>query len=141
MRIRAHPIFEPWAYPCSKASVREAFSQELLDGVVFGLRPVFQLDPRNSPKPKIQGTVILALAMHLTNPVIDLGRSSLYVYRARKQDLSEPVRMAVFELMRGSMRHWLQGMLSRSETEVFGADELLIELRDSTLLLHETRFR
>jgi hypothetical protein len=141
MEILTQALDDRYAYCCSKASVKKAFGDGLLDRASFGLTPAFEYDSRHAPKPKIKGNVVMSLTVRSTETVEYSGRTSLYVFRSCKEDLDDRVRTAVADVLNGQMRQWLESKLGRPATEVFGTDELLVELYDGQLLLHETRFR
>ena len=142
MRFSAHGLSARDTYPCSKADVKASFGEGLLDGASFGIMPAFEFGPRYSPRPRILGTVILALSVHECVELISLtGRSSLYVYRVRKEEFDEQAHRAVVDVMRGAMRSWLEAQLDHSDTAVSGTQKLLVELRNGGVLLHETRYR
>src|SRR4029077_766270 len=104
--------------------------------------PAFSLDFRYSPRPKILGTVVMALAVRQwLGQSQEIDRSSLYIYRVLKEDFNERAHEAFAELTKGTVRPWLDSNLNRSDTEVFGMNELLIEVRNGQLLPHEVLFR
>ena len=134
-------IDKAYTYPCSKAAVNSAF-EGVLDSASFGLSAGFTLEPRYSPQPSISGTVVMSLSVHANpNFLQRTCRASLHVYRVLKRDWSEEEHAVLLDLMHERMPKWLEQKLSRTETEIFGSDELLVELRGAELLLHETRFR
>jgi len=141
MRFSTNGLDAQYTYPCSKAGVKAAFGDGLLDSVCFGLFPEYQFSSRNSPKPKILGRAIMGLAVYPPNLTSHSDRASLNIYRVRKDEFNDLTHQAVADLMNGPMRHWLDAHLNRPETEVFGLDKLIIELRDGQLLQHETRIR
>ena len=144
MRFLSRSLGNRYVYPCSKADVKAAFGDDTLDSASFGLSHEFHLEPRYSPIPKILGTVILALAAPRAEDTwfsSEYNRSSLYIFRVAKEDFNERAHAAVTDLMNGPMRRWLDSKTIRSQTEIFGQDELLVEFRNGQLLLHETTFR
>lgn len=144
MRFLSRSLGNRYVYPCSKADVKTAFGDESLDSASFGLSHEFHLEARYSPRPKIVGAVILALAAPRAEDTWfpnEYNRSSLYIYRVPKEEFNELAHTAVTDLMNGPMRRWLDSKTSRSQTEIFGLDELLVEFRNGQLLLHETTFR
>ncbi len=144
MRFLSRSLGNGYVYPCSKADVKTAFGDESLDSACFGLSQEFHLEARYSPRPKIVGVVILALAAPRAEDTWypkEYISSSLYIFRVPKEEFNELAHTAVTELMNGPMRRWLDSKTSRSQTEIFGSDKLLVEFRNGQLLLHETTFR
>ncbi len=121
--------------------MKGAFSKEWLEGAWFGLTPSHGYDRRTHPRPKIEGVVLMSLSLPSGEASMSSGRAFLYVYRVPTEAMTESDHKAVVELMTGPMRRWLEAKMTRSETQIFGADSLLVELRDGRLLLHETTFR
>ena len=132
--IRTNAIDGAYVYPCSKRDVREAFGEGLLRKAWFGLTPDYLLDRRATHAPKTRG----ALPMHVT---VNRGNeATLYVNRIRREDDSLFLRSRLRALMRGEMREWTERMVTRTETQVLGHQELLVEIRDGALLTHELRY-
>jgi len=136
MRFRSHGIDKQYTYPCSKHDVKAAFGEDLLDGAWFGLTLSYrQRSSRYSPQPNIQGTVVIKLSMGMS------GECSLYGYRVLKADFDQLRHTMLVELIHGQIRDWVVAKKERTETEIFGREELLVELLQGEIRLHETRFR
>lgn len=134
MTIRTNPIDPAYVYPCSKRDVREAFGDELLEKAWFGLTPDFRFDSRATHLPKVRGFVPIHVTVNRENV------ATFYANRVRREDDSILLRSRLRELMRGEMRSWTERKVARTETEILGHEELIVEVRDGLLLTHKIRY-
>lgn len=134
MLIRANPIDPAYVYPCSRRDVRVAFGDELLEKAWFGLTPDFRFDSRPTHRPKVLGFVPIHVSVNRQN------EATFYANRVRREDDSILLRSRLRETMRGGMRAWTERKVVRTETQIVGHEELIVEVRDGLLLTHELRY-
>ncbi|RYG71474.1 hypothetical protein EON77_12900 [bacterium] len=144
MRFSTRGLDESFTYPCTKADVREAFGDDLLDSASLGGYSVDHYFLRGEARKEITGRVILDLSVSYGSLRTDEAprhRAYLTAYRVRKDEWSDHLHWQVRETMRGTLRTWVQEMFARSETAPKPHEEILVELREGVLHTHRRRRR
>ncbi len=134
MRIITKKIPPNYVYPCSRRDVRDIFGTELLKSVWFGMWPEFQFDSRAYPRPHISGVVAASMTVSRSNEAM------LLFYRIAREEYSDYLRFRVREMLGGLVLEWTRNQMARSETEILGNEELIVEIRDGLLVTHEMRY-
>ena len=128
-----------FTYPVTKANVKEAFGDDLLESAYFGLRADHSFS-RREVSGEITGRVILTVSVGIDHMSEEYRqRASLYGYRVRKEDWSKHLQWQTREIMRTRLRPWFEVMFARPEIAWGGYEERLVELREGALHVHRQR--
>lgn len=121
-------------YACSVLAVQN-WAKGLADlRIEFGKRRRFQLDPRCSQRPKIAGTIIVSAWVDRQ------FKPALIFYPLPASQYPETVQKEFLERILADLKKWLEDRLAREETEMVGAEMMLVELNRGVLVEHPLRY-
>ena len=121
-------------YACSVLEVQK-WAKGLADlRIEFGKRRSFQLDPRCTNRPKIQGTVV-------ANAWIDRQlKPALSFYPLPTSQYPAAAQQEFRERILGDLKQWLTDRLAGNEREMIGQEMMAVELRGGAFVEHPLRY-
>jgi hypothetical protein len=135
VKIAAFKKLPPeYEYACSVLEVQE-WAKEFADlRIEFGTHKTFQLNPRCNSRPKIQGDVVVSIA------VDSQLKPSLFFYPILGSKYMEAVKKEFRDQILTDLKEWLTGQLADHQTEMIGKEIIAVELTGGHFKMHRLRY-
>ena len=135
VKIAAFKKLPPgYEYACSVLEIKE-WSKGFADlRIEFGTHKTFQFDPRRNNRPKIQGDVVVSIA------VDGQLKPSLFFYPILGSKYPEAVKKEFMDQILTDLKEWLTGQLADRQTDMIGKEMIAIELNGGRFKMHSLRY-
>jgi hypothetical protein len=130
--FRKLPVTEQYA--CSVLEVKnwaKGFADLRID---FGSHKSFQFDSRCFQRPKIEGIVVVSASIDCQL------KPALFFYPIPNSKYLDPAKKEFLERILNELRKWLEGQLSKNDTDMVGREMILAELKSAGFEMHRLRY-
>ena len=135
MKLRFSKLPKSQKYICYPKILKQTFKE--VDELYISMGTLskrFEFDTRCFKRPKIEGIVVCSLSVSrkLT--------PKMCLYPIKNNEKLNSLSEKFVDEQIPFIKKWLKKQLKKSETEILGYEELLIELIDSNFKIHKLKF-
>lgn len=124
-------------FACSQKSIKKEFSSNDL-AVLWGIKRVYNFDSCARNHIKVEGEIIASIQINLRNPK-DLSKVILSFFPIKSVIYPDASREAFSTEILPTMKKWLREK-ERQRGRIGGCHELLVELKDGKLNIHNISY-
>lgn len=120
-------------YAATKRQLKLFFSDIEELSVLYGLNRKFLFDPRCSNRPKLSGIVVASISYHRDRSI------NFYLYPLSLKNYPENALADFNHTVLSDIKHWLQILMSNSDTSLLGIYTLVIEWDGDKHIFHRLK--